>query len=156
MLSVINCLQGQVNLKTKSQININKSPSQTTELPDSRITSIRVMHRRVKFMCLSNCIWHVKLLLLLSRVRTSFDTRTPLKKKKFACECSACKQTTDVFGGSSSAWGGGKRINGLTCVFEGREGEGVVSQRPQEVGDVASVPEELVRRWHVGRVKGCG
>lgn len=65
--------------------------------------------------------------------------------------CSAYK---DVFRGSSSAWR--KLINCLTCVFEEREGEGVVSQRPQEVRDVASLPEELVRRWHVGRVKGCG
>lgn len=68
---------------------------------------------------------------------------------------SAYKHTKDVFRGSSSAWTK-KLINWLTCVFEEREGEGVVSQRPQEVRDVASLPEELVRRWHVGRVKGCG
>lgn len=38
-----------------------------------------------------------------------------------------------------------KSIHVVTCVIEGREGEGVVSQGLEEVGDVAPLPkEELV------------
>lgn len=37
-----------------------------------------------------------------------------------------------------------KQPNSLTCVFKGGEGEGIVCQRPEEVRDVASVPEDLV------------
>lgn len=43
-------------------------------------------------------------------------------------------------------------INVLTDIFKGREGEGIICQRLEQVRDVAPVPADLLSCWHAERV----